>query len=200
MIAYGLLQKLRGGEETPENIAEFEKYKKDLGFGLLLKAYTPNVVDSSVEQILLAVKHSIPCVAAIFWAFRIMVASGFAMLVIFALSFFYCAKRIADQKKWLLRIALWSIPLPWIAIETGWFVAEFGRQPWAIGEVLPTFLATSSLTANDILLSLIGFIAFYTFLLVIEMWLMFHFARKGPSSLGTGKYHLEQPADSRANA
>ena len=97
-----------------------------------------------------------------------------------------------EQKRWLLRLALYSIPLPWIACETGWFVAEFGRQPWAIGEVLPTFLATSTLTPGDLIFSMIGFIGFYTFLLVIELWLMFHFARKGPSSLGTGRYHLEQ--------
>jgi cytochrome d ubiquinol oxidase subunit I len=194
MDAYGLLVKLRNGEETPENIAAFDAVKKDLGYGLLLKAYTADVVDATEEQIQMAVKDSIPTIAPLFWAFRIMVASGFAMLVIFALSFFYCAKRITEQKRWLLWIVLFSIPLPWIAIETGWFVAEFGRQPWAIGEVLPTFLATSSLTANDIRLSIAGFVLFYTFLLVIEMWLMFHFARKGPSSLGTGRYHLENQA------
>jgi cytochrome d ubiquinol oxidase subunit I len=74
----------------------------------------------------------------------------------------------------------------------GWFVAEFGRQPWAIGEVLPTVIATSSLEASDVLTSLIGFITFYSFLLVIEMYLMFKFARLGPSSLHTGRYHHEQ--------
>jgi cytochrome d ubiquinol oxidase subunit I len=200
MIAYGLLQKLRNGEETAENVGFFEEYKDDLGYGLLLKAYTPNVTDATEEQIQMAVKDSIPRVAPLFWTFRIMVASGFIMLIIFTLAFYFCAKRIVDQKRWLLWIILYSIPLPWIAIETGWFVAEFGRQPWAIGEVLPTFLATSSLTATDIIISMAGFIAFYTFLLIIEMWLMFHFARKGPSSLGTGKYYFEnRSADQSAS-
>jgi cytochrome d ubiquinol oxidase subunit I len=201
MIAYEYLQRLRSGNETPDDIGYFEEYKDDLGYGLLLKAYTPNVTDATEEQIRMAAMNSIPHVAPLFWAFRIMVASGFFMLVVFGLSFYYCARRIADQKRWLLRTALFSIPLPWVAIETGWFVAEYGRQPWAIGEVLPTFLATSSLTANDIIISMAGFIAFYTFLLVIEMWLMFHFARKGPSSLGTGRYALENISDaSKANA
>lgn len=195
MEAYALLQKLRNGEESEENIAAFDAIKNDLGYGLLLKAYTPNVVDASEEQIQMAVRDSIPKIAPLFWSFRIMVASGFAMLIVFTLSFYYCAKRTTEEKRWLLWIALFSIPLPWVAIETGWFVAEFGRQPWAIGEVLPTFLATSSLTANEIWTSLIGFIAFYTFLLAIEMWLMFHFARKGPSSLHTGRYHFEKLAD-----
>ena len=191
MVAYDYLQKLRGGDVTQENKAMFEKHKADLGYGLLLKAYTPNVIDATEEQIQLATKSSIPRVAPIFWTFRIMVASGFTMLLIFVLAFYYNAKRVIEHKRWLLKVALFAIPLPWIAIETGWFVAEFGRQPWAIGEVLPTFLATSSLTTGDLIFSMAGFIAFYTFLLLIEMWLMFHFARKGPSSLGTGKYHFE---------
>jgi cytochrome d ubiquinol oxidase subunit I len=70
-------------------------------------------------------------------------------------------------------------------------VAEFGRQPWAIGEVLPTYIATSSLTANDLIVSLTGFVAFYSLLLIIELYLMFKFARLGPSSLHTGRYHFE---------
>jgi cytochrome d ubiquinol oxidase subunit I len=192
MVAYEYLLKLRAGDESELNKLRFEEHKQDLGYGLLLKAYTPNVIDATDAQIALAAKNTIPQVAPLFWSFRIMVASGFIMLIIFVLAFYYNARRMIMHKRWLLKLALFSIPLPWIAIETGWFVAEFGRQPWAIGEVLPTFLATSSLTANDIIISLIGFIAFYTFLLVIEMWLMFYFARKGPSSLGTGRYYLEK--------
>ncbi|MEJ2620512.1 MAG: cytochrome ubiquinol oxidase subunit I [Candidatus Thiodiazotropha sp.] len=191
MRAYEYLQRLRNGDTSEANIALFEEYKVDLGYGLLLKAFTPNVVDATEEQIQAAVKLSIPSIAPLFWSFRIMVAAGFSLLFIIVLAFYYNARREIEQNRWLLKIILWSIPLPWIAIETGWFVAEFGRQPWAIGEVLPTFLATSSLTINDLLFSLVGFISFYTFLLVIEIWLMFHFARKGPSSLHTGRYHFE---------
>ena len=43
-----------------------------------------------------------------------------------------------DQHRWVLKMALWSLPLPWIAIEAGWFMTEFGRQPWAIQDILPT--------------------------------------------------------------
>ena len=194
MLAYGLLQKLRGGEDTPENQAFFDEYKDDLGYGLLLKAYTPNVTDATEEQIKLAAKDSIPHVAPVFWTFRVMVASGFTMLLIFVLAFYYNARRLIPQKRWVLWLCLLGLPLPWVAIETGWFVAEYGRQPWAIGEILPTFLAASSLTKEDLILSLTGFFVFYTVLLIIEMWLMIHFARKGPSSLHTGRYHHETAA------
>ncbi|MEJ2406847.1 MAG: cytochrome ubiquinol oxidase subunit I, partial [Candidatus Thiodiazotropha sp.] len=162
------------------------------------KAYTDDVPNATDEMVAQAVKASIPKVAPLFWTFRIMVAAGFTMLFIFAATFYFNARRVIAEKRWLLRLALYAIPLPWIACETGWFVAEFGRQPWAIGEVLPTFLATSSLTPGDLLFSLTGFIGFYTFLLVIEVWLMFHFARKGPSSLGTGRYYLEKNAGATA--
>jgi cytochrome d ubiquinol oxidase subunit I len=58
--------------------------------------------------------------------------------------------------------------------------------------VLPTFLATSSLTSGDLIFSLLGFVGFYTVLLIIEVYLMVKFARLGPSSLGLGRYHFEQ--------
>jgi cytochrome d ubiquinol oxidase subunit I len=192
MIAYDYLTRLRGGEDTPENRAAFDGHKADLGYGLLLKRYTDDPTTATEEQIQLAVKASIPEVAPLFWSFRVMVAAGFWMLLLFVLGFYYNAKRVIENKRWLQRAFLLSIPVPWVAAETGWFVAEFGRQPWAIGEVLPTYIATSSLTAADLALSLSGFIAFYTLLLIIEVYLMFKFGRQGPSSLHTGRYHFEK--------
>jgi cytochrome d ubiquinol oxidase subunit I len=192
MVAYELLQKLRNGQTDEATKAAFNEVKKDLGYGLLLKKYTPNVVDATEEQIQMAVNDTIPSVAPLFWSFRIMVAAGFLMLFIFAASFYFCAKRTVQNKRWLLKMALFGIPLPWIAAETGWFVAEYGRQPWSIGEVLPTHLSTSSLGAGDLYFSIAGFVGFYTLLLVVELYLMFKFARLGPSSLHTGRYHFEQ--------
>ena len=191
MIAYDALQKLRSGEKSHETRALFDEHQQDLGYALLLKRYTANVTDATDKQIKQAALNSIPKVAPMFWVFRIMVGFGFLMLLLFALSFYYCAKRVADQKRWLLKLALYSIPLPWLAAEAGWFVAEYGRQPWAIGEILPTFLATSTLTTGDLIFSLSGFIGFYTLLLIAEMYLMFKYARLGPSSLHTGRYDLE---------
>ena len=70
-------------------------------------------------------------------------------------------------------------------------VAEYGRQPWTIYGVLPTHLSVSSLTPANIYGSLAGFVTFYTVLLIIEMYLMVKYARLGPSSMGTGRYHNE---------
>ncbi len=190
MKAYGLLQELRSGKRDQALIEAFEKVKKDLGYGLLLKRYTENVVDATEEQIELAVKYSIPRVAPLFWAFRVMVASGFIMLLVFVVAVIASSIRKC-RSEWVLKLSLYSMPFPWIACETGWFVAEFGRQPWTIAEVLPTFLSASSLTEWDIILSLLGYISLYTVFLVIEMFLMMKYIKLGPSSLHKNRYHFE---------
>jgi cytochrome d ubiquinol oxidase subunit I len=194
MEAYRYLERLRNGEDNAHNRGAFEDHMDDLGYGLLLKRYTDNPAEATEEQIQMAVKDSIPRVAPLFWSFRVMVAAGFWMLLLFVLGFYFNAKRVVQDKRWLLRAFLWSIPVPWVAAETGWFVAEFGRQPWAIGEVLPTSIAASSLTAGDLVLSLSAFVVFYTGLFLIEIYLMFRFGRQGPSSLHTGRYHDERRA------
>ena len=188
MSAYSALEKLRAGDGSDETKALFEKTKANLGYGLLLKKYTPNVTDASEEQIKMAARDTIPKVAPMFWTFRIMVAIAFIILFIFAATFYYTAKRTIAEKKWLLRLALYSIPLPWIAAEMGWIVAEYGRQPWTISGILPTHLSTSNLDPSSVYFSLAGFVGFYTLLLVAELYLMFKYARLGPQSLHTGQY------------
>ncbi|HSS71081.1 MAG TPA: cytochrome ubiquinol oxidase subunit I [Casimicrobiaceae bacterium] len=182
MKAYGALQKLRAGDKTPETKAEFERTKADLGYGLLLRKYTDKVVDASPEQIKQAVDDTIPLVAPLFWSFRLMVGLGFWLLFVFAASFYVLARRQLYRSRWLMHLALWSIPLPWIAAELGWIVAEYGRQPWSISEVLPTHLSVSSVSVGQLYFSLAGFIFFYTALLIVELYLMFKYAREGPSA------------------
>lgn len=191
ILAYQALQHLRAGDTSIETKTAFDAHKADLGYGLLLKKYTEAVVDATPEQIALAARDTIPPVLPLFITFRVMVIFGFIMLFLIGASFYYTVRRTIERQRWLLKALVWSLPLPWIACETGWFVAEFGRQPWAIGEVLPTFLATSSLTSGDLIFSLFGFIGFYTLLLTIELYLMIKYARLGPASLGTGRYHGE---------
>jgi cytochrome d ubiquinol oxidase subunit I len=194
--AYAMLEKLRGGDRSEAVQQQFNQHKENLGYGLLLKRYSPRVVDATDQQIKQAALDTIPNVAAMFWTFRFMVGLGFYMLVLIALSFYFCAKRVFDKKRWLLKTLLFSLPAPWIAAELGWFVAEYGRQPWTIGGVLPTYLSTSTLSKGDIIGSMIAVVALYTGFLIVEMYLMVKFARRGPSSLQSGRYHFEQEAAS----
>jgi cytochrome d ubiquinol oxidase subunit I len=191
MIAYENLQFLRQDKNNPVAKSAFEAHKNDLGHGLLLKKYTDNVTDATPAQIEDAARHALPKVAPMFWTFRGMVLCGFIMLFIFAASFYFNAKRTAHKQHWLLRLAFYGIPLPWIANELGWVVAEYGRQPWTIANILPTHLSVSSLDKGQLYLSLAGFFVFYTVLLVIEVCLMLKYVRLGPSSLHTGRYHFE---------
>ncbi|MBP7997034.1 MAG: cytochrome ubiquinol oxidase subunit I, partial [Thiopseudomonas sp.] len=180
------------GDRSAENVALFDEVKQDLGYGLLLKKYTENIAEATEEQIKLAAADTIPHVPSIFWAFRFMVGAGFLMLLLFVLAFWASTKHNQEHKTWLLRFALLSLPLPWVGVQAGWYVAEVGRQPWSIGEVLPTFLSTSSLSSGDVLGTIITIAVIYTVLIIIEMFLMIRFARKGPSCLHTGRYHFEQ--------
>jgi cytochrome d ubiquinol oxidase subunit I len=188
MVAYAALEKLRGGDSSDAARAAFEASKDKLGYGLLLKKYTLNVTDATEVQIKLAAHDTIPKVAPMFWTFRIMVAIAFIILFIFSASFYYTAKRTIAKQRWLLKLALYCMPLPWIAAELGWIVAEYGRQPWTISGILPTNLSTSNLDPSSVYFSLAGFVGFYTLLLVAEMYLMFKYARLGPQSLHTGQY------------
>ena len=194
MLAYAALTRLKSGDKSPQARAEFDKLKADLGYGLLLKKYTPNVIDATPEQIARAVRDTIPHVAPLFWSFRAMVGLGLLFLFIFSASFYFLVRKKLAPQRWLLKLALYSIPLPWIAAELGWIVAEYGRQPWTIAGVLPTHLSASTLQVSSVYFSLAGFLVFYTVLLVIEMSLMIKYARLGPSSLHTGKYHWESGA------
>jgi cytochrome d ubiquinol oxidase subunit I len=191
IIAHEALQHLRAGSAPVEVRERFEQHKADLGYALLLRRYTDDVASADSALIQQAAKDSIPTVWVLFWSFRIMVGCGFLTLFIFAAAFYFTARRTAWNQRWLLWLALWGIPLPWIASEMGWLVAEYGRQPWTIAEVLPTFLSASSLEASNVYLSLTAFVLFYTALLVVELYLMFKYARLGPSALHTGRYHFE---------
>lgn len=150
------------------------------------------MVDATDAQIKMAVDDTIPKVAPLFWAFRGMVGLGIMFLFIFSAAFYFLIRQRLAPQRWLLKLAVFAIPLPWIAAELGWIVAEYGRQPWTIAGILPTHLSASNIQPSNLYFSLAGFALFYTVLLVIEMKLMFKYARLGPSALHTGKYHWEQ--------
>lgn len=191
-LAYAALEKLRSGDNSAAVKAAFERHKADLGYGLLLKRHVDDPGRATPAQISQAAWDSVPYVPYMFWSFRIMVGLGFFMLALFAAGFYFLAAGTLERQKTLLRVAVFSIPMPWIACEMGWFVAEYGRQPWAIGEVLPTYLAASSLTVADLVFSIAAYVVLYTVLLAIEVYLMLKFIRLGPSSLHTGRYHHER--------
>ena len=108
-----------------------------------------------------------------------MAGLGFYFILLTGVVFGFASRR-DFSRPWLLRLMVISLPLPWIAAELGWFVAEYGRQPWAIDGVLPTFLGVSSLSAAQVVFTLTGFVLFYSALLVVDVMLMRRYIIMGP--------------------
>lgn len=176
---YQLLKRLRAGEKVEISEESFS----DIGYALLLKKYRPDIENATQEEIKAAANDTAPNVAPLFYSFRIMVGLGIFFILLFATAFYQMNIKNRFDKTWLLRLCLFSLPLPWIAAELGWIVAEYGRQPWAIEGILPTNLGVSSISKTQIFSSLIGFIILYNVLLVVDIFLMFKYVKMGPSSL-----------------
>ena len=182
VIAYGALQKLKEDRTNAAARQAFDDAQHDLGYALLLKRFVEDPREADEALIEQAAWTTVPDVPPIFFTFRLMVACSAVLLVVFLLSAWHTARE-APVPRWLLWAAALSLPLPWVAAELGWFVAEFGRQPWIIEGVLPTFLATSELGVSNLIITIAGFTLLYGALAVVEVWLMLRAIRMGPADL-----------------
>jgi cytochrome d ubiquinol oxidase subunit I len=180
MIAYGALQEIRADGSNTAARALFEQHSADLGYGLLLKKYRVDVENATGEEIALASFDTVPDVWPLFWSFRLMVGVGFFFIAFFAVWFYRASRGWLDTNRPMLWLGVAALPLPWLAIEAGWFIAEYGRQPWVVEGVLPTFYAASGLGFWDLVISLSFFVALYTVLLVIMVMLMVKIIKAGP--------------------
>jgi cytochrome d ubiquinol oxidase subunit I len=195
IVAYDGLERLKANRKDEKARADLTLNARDPGYALLLKRYVADPRKADEATIAKAAADTVPGVVPLFWTFRLMVALGFYFIFLFAAAFYYTSK-LDFSRKWLLRLFLWSLPLPWLAAELGWFVAEYGRQPWAIDGVLPTFLASSSVSLAQILFTLCGFVLFYSSLAVVDLILMRKYVRMGPvEALGQDSSSALRPAN-----
>ena len=179
VVAYDALEKVKADPTDMAARGQFETVRNDLGYGLLLKRYVEDPRAATPEQIKQAAWSTVPNVPLMFWVFRFMAGIGFLMIGLFGTAFILCTLR-KHETKWFLRLAVLAIPLPWIAIEAGWLLAEVGRQPWAVEGVLPTFLGASSLTVAHLWTTIICFTLLYGALAVVEVGLILRAVKKGP--------------------
>jgi len=184
--AYEALQVLMKDPNNKAAQKTLHIYEDDMGYALLLKKYTDNIDTATPAMIDKAAWDTVPHVAPIFWSFRIMVACGFFFIALFVIAYVLSIRQQIN-KRWFLWMAALSLPLPWVAAELGWFVAEYGRQPWVIEGILPTFMGVSSLSTTQLYTSLGGFVVLYSFLAVVEVYLMVKYVRRGPSEDGRQK-------------
>lgn len=121
-----------------------------------------------------------PPVMIPFIGFRVMVGLGF--LFLFLNSYAWASRKYITEKPLLLKALVYSIPLPYIACEMGWMLAEVGRQPWAVYGMMKTSNAVSPIAASQVGISLAAFIVVYTFLGIVAFYLIASHARRGPET------------------
>jgi cytochrome d ubiquinol oxidase subunit I len=180
------LQRLSQNPGDAQAMAQFKAHEKDLGFGFLAARYAPEqdaskAAPSDIEK---AAADTMPLVWPVFWSFRVMVGFGLLMLAYFVLAVIHTMSNQVENRRVFLRLAVWAIPVPFIACETGWLVAEIGRQPWTVYEVLPTWMSASTHSVAYMVFSLTGFVVLYSSFILIEMYLMVRAVRQGPDEHG----------------
>jgi len=179
-IAYGALEKLRKNRLDKETWHLFQQHQNDLGYGLLLKKYTAYPQRASIHEIEQAAQDLVPNVFCLFWSFRLMVGFGLYFILFFTIAFILASRDRLEKSRWFQKMAVLSLPFPWIAAELGWIVAEHGRQPWTVDGVLPTFLSATDIQASAVWTTFLAFITFYTVLLIVDLKLMIKYIRLGP--------------------
>jgi len=129
------------------------------------------------------VNELIPNVPTTFYSFRIMVGLGFHFIALFIVVLVLTLKNKIQNKRFILYTALWTIPLAYIASELGWVVAELGRQPWVIQDILPTIAAVSQINSASVQLTFWLFFVIFTGLLIAEIKIMLKQIKIGPAEV-----------------
>ena len=122
----------------------------------------------------------VPNIPLNFYAFRVMVGLGCLFILFFALTLWLVYKRDITRYRWLHLAALALIPLAYIASEAGWIVAEMGRQPWTIQDMLPVSVAVSDIAAGSVALTFFIFLGLFTTMLLVEVNILCKQIKKGP--------------------
>ena len=143
-----------------------------------------NVLDAHVRYMgygyLEKPEDVVPPVGLVFWSFRLMIGLGMLTALVLLLCVWFAWKDRIGNMRWLLWAALFCIPLVYICGQSGWIVAEVGRQPWTIQGLLPVNVAISSLSAGAVKTTFFVFLAVFALFLVIEIRILLDAIRKGP--------------------
>ena len=165
-------------EENERNLYEFGSIPGGLS---LLAFHSTKAEVTGLKDI---PKDERPPVFLTFVAFRIMVLLGGLFLLLTGVG--WLLRNKLEDNPWYLRIMLYAIPLPYIAIQSGWIVSEVGRQPWIVYKLMKVSDAVSPIATSQVLPSLIAFILVYSLLGCAAYYLIFQFARKGPAPVKAG--------------
>ncbi|MDD2327513.1 MAG: cytochrome ubiquinol oxidase subunit I [bacterium] len=126
----------------------------------------------------------IPNIPLTFYSFHLMVMIGVYFILFFMIMLYILYKKEMADNRWLQYVALWSLPLAYLASQLGWVVAEVGRQPWTIQDILPVQAASSAVSAQNVVTTFILFAVLFTGLLIAEVTIMVKQIKKGPDPVG----------------
>jgi len=182
-VALSFTEKQTRGKAAIQSLADYQKAitTKDTAAAKLYKAKLKENYAQFGYGYVEKAEKMIPSVPTVFYSFHIMVALGFYFIALFALVIFFVNNNKIEKMNWLLWISLLSIPLGYVAGELGWAVAEVGRQPWAIQDVLPLNAAISHISTDSVKITFFLFLALFTALLVAEIRIMLKQIQKGPT-------------------
>lgn len=182
-IALSAEEKMRRGKIAVTSLAKYRLAKKnndDTTAQLALKDLRANEQYFGYGYI--KDKYElVPNVTINFYAFRIMVILGGYFILFFALTWFFIKKKSITNKKWFNWVAVLTVPLGYIAGQAGWVVAEVGRQPWAIQDMMPVNAAISKLDVSSVQITFFIFLVLFTIMLIAMIGIMRKAIKKGPN-------------------
>ncbi len=162
---YKIAKKEKNETRAKMALANFKNYENYLGYGYLQNP-----------------EAAVPPVALTFYSFHVMVVLGTLFPILFLLFLYFTYNDSISRKKWLLRLGLFSVFLGYIASQAGWVVAEVGRQPWTIQNILPVSVARSNLTTGTVQTTFFLFLFLFTVLLIAEIRIMLKQIQIGPET------------------
>ena len=185
--AFSVEEKIMHGKTAIAALAEFKKAKKAGDTLMASKA------DSALKAnfawfgygYLNSPESVVPNVPLTFYSFRVMVVLGFYFIFLFIILLYYLNNEELEKKRWLLWLSIWTIPLVYLASQAGWVVAEVGRQPWVIQDLLPTVAAVSMIDSTSVQITFCLFATIFTALLIAEIMIMTRQIKLGPKDGGT---------------
>ena len=187
-------EKIACGQKAITALSQYRQARKENDEALMqasLEAFKANEAYFGYGYICTA-DQIVPYIPVCFYAFRVMVGGGCLFILLFALIVYYINREKLPKflpalgskpgivPRWTLWTALWCIPVSYIVSESGWLVAEFGRQPWTIQDMLPTWVSVSDLPSSSVAITFFIFLILFSTMLAVEINILCKQIKKGP--------------------
>lgn len=185
-VALSTAQKIEKGKLAIQALSDY-KTSSDAGNKEMMEYYKKNLEENFDYFGYGYIKDpsaTVPNVPLVFYSFRIMVGIGLLFIVFFALVLYLVLENNLEKKRWLLKTSIIMVPLAYLASQAGWIVAEVGRQPWVIQDILPATAAVSRIGVGAVQVTFFLFLIIFTTLLIAELKIMFKQIKLGPKEGG----------------